>query len=399
MATTKRSASREKMERAFQNLLQQPVAVNRALLTVIFALLAIGCVAIYSATIAQGGSPSSPFSSYHFISRHVLFVAAGSLAAWVVYRIPLSFWEKVSPWLLMIAIALLLAVLVPGVGKRINGATRWIPLGPVQVQVCEIVKIAVLLGTAAFTVRRQDFMHSMTKGFLPMALFMSIIAVLVMQQPDLGSLVVIVAIIMGTLFIGGLSLKIFALVLIVVILTVCWIVWDTPWRMSRVLAFMEPWSDEHVLNTAYQLSHSLIAFGRGELFGVGLGGSVEKLAYLPEPHTDFIMAVWAEETGFAGVLVVLFLFYWLIRHAFEIGRQAIKLERYFAGLLAHGIGIWFGVQVFINIGVASGALPTKGLTLPFVSYGGSAVVVSLIAMGLLMRVDFENKIHMRGGQV
>ena len=156
---------------------------------------------------------------------------------------------------------------------------------------------------------------------------------------------------------------------------------------------------EHVLNTAYQLSHSLIAFGRGELFGVGLGGSVEKLAYLPEPHTDFIMAVWAEETGFAGVLVVLFLFYWLIRHAFEIGRQAIKLERYFAGLLAQGIGIWFGVQVFINIGVASGALPTKGLTLPFVSYGGSAVVTSLLAMGLLMRVDFENRIHMRGGQV
>ena len=399
MARTKPSASREKMERARLTLLHEPVGINTGLLTVILALLAIGCVAIYSATIAQGDNPRSDFSAYHFIVRHVIFVLAGGFAAWVVYRIPLGFWERVAPWLLILAVFLLAAVLVPGVGRRINGATRWIPLGPVQIQVCEIVKLAVLLGTASFTVRRQDFMHSTTKGFLPMALYMAVVAVLVMQQPDLGSLVVIVAIFLGTLFIGGLSLYIFAAVLTVVILVVGWIVWDTPWRMSRVLAFMEPWSEEHVLNTAYQLSHSLIAFGRGELFGVGLGGSVEKLAYLPEPHTDFIMAVWAEETGFAGVLVGLFLFYWLIRHAFEIGRQAIKLERYFAGLLAQGIGIWFGVQVFINIGVASGALPTKGLTLPFVSYGGSAVVTSLLAMGLLMRVDFENRIHMRGGQV
>lgn len=399
MARTKRSATREKMERALQDMLQQPVAINRGLLTVILTLLAIGCVAIYSATIAQGDNPRSDFSTYHFISRHILFLFAGGFAAWIVYRIPLAFWERVAPWLLFVALLLLVVVLLPGVGKRINGATRWIPIGPVQIQVCEIVKLAVLLGTASFTVRRQDFMHSMTKGFLPMALYVACVALLVMQQPDLGSLVVIIAIFLGTLFVGGLSLKIFASVLCVVIGVVAWIVWDTPWRMSRVLAFMEPWSEEHVLNTAYQLSHSLIAFGRGELFGVGLGGSVEKLAYLPEPHTDFIMAVWAEETGFAGVLVVLFLFYWLIRHAFEIGRQAVKLERYFSGLLAQGIGIWFGVQVFINIGVASGALPTKGLTLPFVSYGGSAVVTSLLAMGLLMRVDYENKIHMRGGQV
>ena len=176
-------------------------------------------------------------------------------------------------------------------------------------------------------------------------------------------------------------------------------IYATPWRLGRFLAYLDPWSEEYVLGQAYQLSHSLIAFGRGELFGVGLGGSVEKLNYLPEAHTDFIMAVIAEETGFVGVILVLFLFYWLIRRAFEIGRQSIKLERAFQGLLAQGVGLWFGVQVIINVGVASGAFPTKGLTLPFVSFGGSALLSGLVAVALLLRVDKENKILMRGGQV
>ena len=204
---------------------------------------------------------------------------------------------------------------------------------------------------------------------------------------------------MGVLFLGGLSMNIFLSVGAVVIGFVGFMIYMTPWRLSRVLAYLDPWSEEYVLGQSYQLSHSLIAFGRGELFGVGLGGSVEKLNYLPEAHTDFIMAVIAEEMGFAGVILVLFIFYWLIRRAFEIGRQAIKLERYFAGLLAEGVGLWYGVQVIINVGVASGALPTKGLTLPFVSFGGSALLSSMIAIGLLLRVDRENKILMRGGQV
>ena len=194
-------------------------------------------------------------------------------------------------------------------------------------------------------------------------------------------------------------MNIFLSVGAVVIGFVGFMIYMTPWRLSRVLAYLDPWSEEYVLGQSYQLSHSLIAFGRGELFGVGLGGSVEKLNYLPEAHTDFIMAVIAEEPGFAGVILVLFIFYWLIRRAFEIGRQAIKLERYFAGLLAEGVGLWYGVQVIINVGVASGALPTKGLTLPFVSFGGSALLSSMIAIGLLLRVDRENKILMRGGQV
>lgn len=210
---------------------------------------------------------------------------------------------------------------------------------------------------------------------------------------------VVSVVIMGVLFLGGLSMKIFLAVGTVIVAFVALMIFMTPWRLSRVLAYLDPWSDEYVLGQAYQLSHSLIAFGRGELFGVGLGGSVEKLNYLPEAHTDFIMAVVAEETGLVGVILILFIFYWLIRRTFEIGRQAIKLERFFPGLLAQGVGLWFGVQAIINIGVASGAFPTKGLTLPFVSFGGSSMLSSMIAIGLLLRVDRENKILMRGGQV
>ena len=267
------------------------------------------------------------------------------------------------------------------------------------IQASELVKVGALIFAAAFTVKRQEFMHSFSRGFAPIAIPMVVVAFLLMQQPDLGATAVVAAEIMGVLFLGGLSMNIFLSVGAVVIGFVGFMIYMTPWRLSRVLAYLDPWSEEYVLGQSYQLSHSLIAFGRGELFGVGLGGSVEKLNYLPEAHTDFIMAVIAEETGFAGVILVLFIFYWLIRRAFEIGRQAIKLERYFAGLLAEGVGLWYGVQVIINVGVASGALPTKGLTLPFVSFGGSALLSSMIAIGLLLRVDRENKILMRGGQV
>lgn len=232
-----------------------------------------------------------------------------------------------------------------------------------------------------------------------MAALMVMLAGLIVKQPDLGALIVIVVELMGLLFLGGLSLKIFSIVLIVVVGFVSYMIYDTPWRQGRFLAYLNPWAPENVLDKAYQLSHSLIAFGRGELFGVGLGGSVEKLYYLPEAHTDFIMAVVAEETGFVGVALVLFLDYWLIRYAFEIGRVAVKMERFFSGMLAQGVGIWFGVQVVINVGVASGLLPTKGLTMPFLSFGGSALLSSLVGIGLLLRVDKENKILMLGGQV
>ena len=363
------------------------------------ALLAFGTVMVFSATSSSGAGDALAAANTGELKRHLASIGLAGAAALVVYRVPLSFWFRWSGIIGGLCIILLCIVFLPVVGKSVNGARRWIQIAGLSIQASELVKVGALIFAAAFTVKRQEFMHSFSRGFAPIAIPMVVVAFLLMQQPDLGATAVVAAELMGVLFLGGLSMNIFLSVGAVVIGFVGFMIYMTPWRLSRVLAYLDPWSEEYVLGQSYQLSHSLIAFGRGELFGVGLGGSVEKLNYLPEAHTDFIMAVIAEETGFAGVILVLFIFYWLIRRAFEIGRQAIKLERYFAGLLAEGVGLWYGVQVIINVGVASGALPTKGLTLPFVSFGGSALLSSMIAIGLLLRVDRENKILMRGGQV
>ncbi|WP_303162565.1 putative lipid II flippase FtsW [uncultured Sutterella sp.] len=363
------------------------------------ALLAFGTVMVFSATSSSGAGDALAAANTGELKRHLASIGLAGAAALVVYRVPLSFWFRWSGIIGGLCIILLCIVFLPVVGKSVNSARRWIQIAGLSIQASELVKVGALIFAAAFTVKRQEFMHSFSRGFAPIAIPMVVVAFLLMQQPDLGATAVVAAEIMGVLFLGGLSMNIFLSVGAVVIGFVGFMIYMTPWRLSRVLAYLDPWSEEYVLGQSYQLSHSLIAFGRGELFGVGLGGSVEKLNYLPEAHTDFIMAVIAEETGFAGVILVLFIFYWLIRRAFEIGRQAIKLERYFAGLLAEGVGLWYGVQVIINVGVASGALPTKGLTLPFVSFGGSALLSSMIAIGLLLRVDRENKILMRGGQV
>lgn len=365
----------------------------------VVALLAFGTVMVFSATSSSGAGDALAAANTGELKRHLASIGLAGAAALVVYRVPLSFWFRWSGIIGGLCFILLCIVFLPVVGKSVNGARRWIQIAGLSIQASELVKVGALIFAAAFTVKRQEFMHSFSRGFAPIAIPMVVVAFLLMQQPDLGATAVVAAEIMGVLFLGGLSMNIFLSVGAVVIGFVGFMIYMTPWRLSRVLAYLDPWSEEYVLGQSYQLSHSLIAFGRGELFGVGLGGSVEKLNYLPEAHTDFIMAVIAEETGFAGVILVLFIFYWLIRRAFEIGRQAIKLERYFAGLLAEGVGLWYGVQVIINVGVASGALPTKGLTLPFVSFGGSALLSSMIAIGLLLRVDRENKILMRGGQV
>ena len=363
------------------------------------ALLAFGTVMVFSATSSSGAGDALAAANTGELKRHLASIGLAGATALVVYRVPLSFWFRWSGIIGGLCIILLCIVFLPVVGKSVNGARRWIQIAGLSIQASELVKVGALIFAAAFTVKRQEFMHSFSRGFAPIAIPMVVVAFLLMQQPDLGATAVVAAEIMGVLFLGGLSMNIFLSVGAVVIGFVGFMIYMTPWRLSRVLAYLDPWSEEYVLGQSYQLSHSLIAFGRGELFGEGLGGSVEKLNYLPEAHTDFIMAVIAEETGFAGVIFVLFIFYWLIRRAFEIGRQAIKLERYFAGLLAEGVGLWYGVQVIINVGVASGAFPTKGLTLPFVSFGGSALLSSMIAIGLLLRVDRENKILMRGGQV
>jgi len=368
------------------------------LLLVAAALVLFGVVMVYSASITLADSPRYKVTPTHFLVRHAFAIVTALAAAALAFSVPMTRWQKLAPLAFGIAFVLLVVVLLPGVGTGALGARRWIPLGIFNLQPSELMKVACVLYAASFTVRKQDVMHSLRRGFLPIGAVMLAIGVLLQLQPDLGAFLVIVAIAMGILFLGGLNGRLFVAISALLVVGLAAIVWMFPYRRERIFAYLDPWSSEHVLNKGYQLTHSLIAFGRGEWFGVGLGGSVEKLHYLTEAHTDFILAVIAEELGLVAVLAVIVAFYWLTKRAFEIGRQAVALERTFAGLVAQGIGIWLGVQSFINVGVASGLLPTKGLTLPLVSYGGSAMLATIVAIGILLRVDYESRVLMRGGR-
>ena len=368
------------------------------LMVVAAALVLLGVVMVYSASITLADSPRYKVTPAHFLVRHLFALLVALVAAAAAFSVPLARWQRLAPAAFGLAFVLLVVVLLPGVGTGALGAKRWIPLAVFNLQPSELMKVACVLYAASFTVRKQDYMHSLRRGFVPIGVVMLAIGVLLQLQPDLGAFLVIVAIAMGILFIGGLNGRLFVAITVLLAFGLAAIVWLFPYRRERIFAYLDPWSSEHVLKKGYQLTHSLIAFGRGEWFGVGLGGSVEKLHYLTEAHTDFILAVIAEELGLVAVLAVIVAFYWLTRRAFEIGRQAVALDRTFAGLVAQGIGIWLGVQSFINIGVACGLLPTKGLTLPLVSYGGSAMLATIVAIGLLLRVDYENKVLMRGGR-
>jgi cell division protein FtsW len=362
-------------------------------------LVAMGMLMVYSASIALVDGPRyANFGRYYFVIRQGLFVTAGLFVVTFVLTVPVSSWQKVSFWLFVIAAVLLLIVLIPGVGRRVNHAVRWLPLGPINFQPSELMKLAAVLFAADYTIRKQDHMDSFIRGFLPMAFAMAIVAALLLKEPDLGALMVVVAISMGILFLGGINARIFSGLAAVLLATFSMVIWFSPWRRDRLFAYLDPWNPDNALTSAYQLSHSLMAIGRGQWLGVGLGSSVEKLHYLPEAHTDFIMAVIGEELGFAGVMLMIILFGIVVQRCFEIGRQAIAMERVFGGLLAQGVGIWFGVQAFINMGVCLGLLPTKGLTLPLVSYGGSGIVMNLWALAMVVRVDYESRNLMRGGR-
>jgi cell division protein FtsW len=368
-----------------------------AMLWVVAALLLIGLVMVYSASIAL--PDSSRFANYaptHFLLRHLMAMLIGVAAGLVAFAVPVREWQAWSKWLFLIGLVLLVIVLIPGVGKSVYGARRWLSLYVFNLQPSELMKLFVVLYAADYTVRKQDSMQSVRKGFLPMGAAVVLVGLLLLLEPDMGAFVVIAAIAMGLLYLGGVNGRLFAALVVIAGTTFSLLIWLSPWRRERIFAYLDPFDEANTLGKGYQLSHSLIAFGRGELFGVGLGGSVEKLHYLPEAHTDFLLAVLGEELGLVGVMVVIALFFWLTRRAFEIGRQSIKLERTFAGLVAKGIGLWIGLQAFINMGVNTGLLPTKGLTLPLMSYGGSGVLVNCVAIAVLLRVDYENRQLMRG---
>ena len=356
-----------------------------------------GMVMVYSASIALPDSARfANLRHTHYLSRHAFSLCIGLTMGLFAFAIPVQRWQQLSGLLFVGGLVLLVLVLIPGIGKSVLGARRWISLGPISLQPSELMKLFVVLYAANYAVRKQDWMQRFMKGFAPMAVVMGLIGLLLLLEPDLGAFIVIVAIAMGLLFLGGVSLKWFAGLSGVLVLTFLALIWLSPWRRERIFAYLDPFDEKNALGKGYQLSHSLIAFGRGEWFGVGLGGSVEKWHYLPEAHTDFLLAVIGEELGLAGVLVVIGLFYWIVRRSVEIGRQSIALERYFAGLAAQGVAIWIGVQGFINMGVNLGLLPTKGLTLPLMSYGGSGILVNCVALAIVLRIDFENRRMMRG---
>jgi cell division protein FtsW len=373
---------------------------DQLLVWAILSLMLIGLVMVYSASITLADGPKyANYSSNFFLVRHLISLAiAIGVGIWA-FKIPTKVWDRYSPVIFGFTVLLLIAVLIPGVGKGVNGAKRWIPLGLMNFQPSELMKFAAVIFAASYTVQRQEYLHSFVKGMLPMGIAVALVGGLLMAEPDMGAFVVVALIAFGILFLGGINAKLFGGLILVGLLSGATMIALSPFRRGRMLAFMDPWQVDNAANKGYQLTHSLMAFGRGEWFGTGLGGSVEKLHYLPEAHTDFIMAVIGEELGFVGVVVMIFLFYWIVRRAFLIGRTALQLDRSFAGLAAKGVAIWIGWQAFINMGVNLGLLPTKGLTLPLVSYGGSGILMNAVAVAMLLRIDFENRILMRGGKL
>ena len=370
---------------------------DQVLVAMVIAILALGLVMVYSASIALPNDPRfARYSSTYFLTRHALSIGVGVLAALAVVNVPIAKWEKWAPWIFVAA--LLLLVLVLFVGPRINGARRWIVLGPIRFQPSELAKLAIAMYAAGYMVRKMEVRERFLTAVLPMAAALAVVGTLLLAEPDMGAFLIIATIAMAILFLGGVNMRMFSVIVLVLIGAFVLMITLSEWRRERIFAYLNPWDERYTLGKAYQLSHSLIAFGRGEIFGQGLGSSVEKLHYLPEAHTDFLLAVIGEELGLVGVAAVILAFFWLARRIFHVGRQAIALDRVYAGLLAQGIGTWIGAQSFVNIGVTLGLLPTKGLTLPLLSFGGSGIVMNLIALAIVVRIDSENRQLMRGGR-
>lgn len=349
-------------------------------------LFGIGLVMVASASMgvaeAQFGSP------FYFFSRHLIYMVVGLIAGAVVMNVPVATWHRLSWLLLAAAFVLLIAVLIPGIGRRINGSMRWIGVGGLTVQPSEFAKFAVVAFVSSYLVRRQDEVRTHWLGFVKPVAVVVLVVLLLLAEPDFGASMVTMAAVLGMLFLAGTPLGPYIVLLSLVLVLGGLLVWLEPYRLQRVLSFTDPWANAY--DSGYQLTQSLIAFGRGEWLGVGLGQSVQKLFYLPEAHTDFVLAVYAEEFGFVGVLLLITLFCVLVGSAMRIGQRAELREAFFGAYLAYGLAIMLGVQALVNIGVNMGMFPTKGLTLPLVSYGGTSLLVVFGMLGVLLRIDTEN---------
>ncbi|MEF1253837.1 cell division protein FtsW [Vibrio sp. M260112] len=357
---------------------------DRQLVWISLGLMLTGLVMVTSA--------SFPISSrltdqpFHFMFRHAIFLVLAISTSAVILQVPIKRWLEFSTWLLLLSIGLLIVVLVAG--KSVNGASRWIPLGLFNLQPAEVAKLSLFIFMSGYLVRKsEEVRSSFFGGFIKPIIVFATLASLLLLQPDLGTVIVMLVTLFGMLFIAGAKLTQFLALMVVGLVAVATLIYIEPYRMRRVTSFMDPWDDP--FGSGYQLTQSLMAFGRGEWFGQGLGNSIQKLEYLPEAHTDFVFAVLAEELGYVGVVLVLMLIFSLVLKAIYIGRKAFENNQLFGGYLAFGIGIWFAFQTLVNVGAAAGMVPTKGLTLPLISYGGSSLIVMAVAVSILLRIDYE----------
>ena len=351
-------------------------------------LLAIGVIMVYSASVSFAHKTTG--SSTYFLQRHLLHLTVALIAMTLIMRIRLSVWERSGPLLLLLGLGLLVAVLLPGIGTSVNGSMRWIRLGPLNAQPSEFIKLFMLLYVAGYLVRKEEDLSRFTQGVLSIGVVLAVTGVLLLAEPDLGTLVVLTLTVVSMLFLAGIRFRYFLLAIAAGTGAVVMLTLISPYRMQRVTGFLNPWADP--FDSGFQLVQALIAFGRGEWFGVGLGASVQKLFYLPAAHTDFLLAVIAEELGLLGIWGIMILFMLLVHRAFHIARHAEQNGLLYGARVAQGSALLLGLQAMINMGVNMGVLPTKGLTLPFISYGGSSLVVSCCLVGLLFRVDYETRL-------
>lgn len=366
----------------------RPLALyDKWLMAAVLGLVTIGLMMVASSSVMI--STKYYHQPFHFLLRQCCYLGAGLVVALIVMRIDSSLWEKASMPLLLVCLVMLLIVLIPGIGRIVNGSRRWLALGPIGIQVSELAKMAMIFYVAGYLVRQRQQISQSIYGFIKPMLVLGLVAVLLLREPDFGATVVIAGTVMALLFLAGVKFRYYAGLLTVVFISFALLAVSSPYRVARLTAFLDPWADQY--NSGYQLTQSLIAFGRGGWMGVGLGDSVQKLFYLPEAHTDFLFAVLAEELGLLGILLVLSLYSILVFRGLLIGYTAFCQERLFAAFTAYGLTFWLGLQAAINMGVNSGLFPTKGLTLPLLSYGGASIVVNCVVIALLLRIDHENR--------
>lgn len=369
----------------FPARMKTELQIDSVLLTIVLALLMGGFVILASASISiSENATSNPF---FYVQRQLIAAAIGGAAGFVCLFIPMRIWRSLGPLVLFVGFLLLIVVLIPGVGHQVNGSTRWVRVGIMNLQVSEPARLCFLMYLAGYLVRRNKSLREEFTGFLRPMVVLSLACVLLLAEPDFGAAVVLLATAMVMMFVAGARIRDFLVFFAMAVLAMVALALASPYRMQRITGFLDPWADP--FNSGFQLTQSLIAIGRGEWFGVGLGDSVQKLFYLPEAHTDFVFAVYAEEFGLLGSLVLIALFLALLWRVFNLAMRAADAERFFEAYIAIGLGTWLGIQAFINIGVNMGLLPTKGLTLPLISYGRSSLIITMICISLLLRIHHE----------